>query len=234
MSLAGVVAYAPVWVTPATWGATIRPEAVAAFHLTTREAGGLVAYALYYFYSHGEVLDGPGGGLAMFQPQRRDVLTRLMTTECGDQVPVDVVQLGDTPDQFYDAAFIDEVGGCALFGTCTTPLAMTWHQRFLDDRPAVDPQGVPMALLAGSRDEAVTPDRAQCGIDKIERDLAAAPGATASLVTCGDPEATHGSIITRNAAWAVAWMAARFGGGPEPSACTSWVPLTCGTPPSND
>src|SRR5256885_9485236 len=112
-------------------------------------------YDLDYFYSHGEVYDGPGGGLAMIQPAKRAAVRSFLMSQCAPNPPpgVDITSLGATPADFFDPAFISSVGGCGTgFGPCDDATAMTWKARFSADRPAIDANGPPLLVFDGGKD----------------------------------------------------------------------------------
>jgi pimeloyl-ACP methyl ester carboxylesterase len=234
MTLVGVVGFAPLWVAPTAWGAVITTTAAQLYHINTRDNGGILGYGLYYFYGHGELYDGPGHGLDMFQEDKKPIVKDLMTNECNDQVYLDVTRLGDVAADFYDPVFIDKVGTCALTGSCDAEPAATWKKRFVADRPHLNTRGAKLVVWQGGMDATITPAFAQCGIDRINHDYAADPQATSSFTLCGDPMATHGSVVRRNLEWVNHWIDARLGGAAEPAACTQWVTDSCAPLPPND
>jgi pimeloyl-ACP methyl ester carboxylesterase len=234
--LAGVAAFAPFWMPPRTWGAAL------ATGLTTETDPEAITFSLMYFYGHGELYDGPGGGLAMIQPESQADVSRLLTRYCLDEVRAGLPDLGLEPRDFFEPLFPSEVGACALAGneaSCGAGEAKLWNDRFQADRPKLDRTGAPIVVWQGRDDQVVTPDRAKCGFDRIRKDLAKAPE---SLFTvCGDDQGTHGSVLNRNIGWVNEWIAARAVGGDEPAACPgeealvrSGVRLECTTPPPND
>jgi hypothetical protein len=121
----------------------------------------------------------------------------------------------------YDQTFLDQMTTCAAVETaCDGAAAQKWMPRFAADRPNIDATGAPIVIWQGGADATVTPDRAHCGVDKIDADLAAAASATATLTGCVDPTATHGTIVVTGMDWAAQWIDARTVGGAEPAACT--------------
>src|SRR5262249_37328583 len=155
--------------------------------LNTQDNAGVVSFAALYFYTHGELYDGAGGGLAMFQAQKRPQVQSLMTTQCLNGIAQMIATLGATPADFFEGAFVDSVGRCAVLATgCDAGAAATWVPRFRADRPAIDGQGGSIVIWQGAMDRTVDPGRAQCGFDKIRQDLAAASAPTATFSVCGD------------------------------------------------
>jgi hypothetical protein len=215
-TLDAVIAFAPVWFSAATWGGATTSIA----GLTTANDSGAIAYSMEYFYGHGELYDGPGGGLTMFDSSKRAQIGDLLSTSC---TPEDFVStLGVDPSDIYDATFIDEMTACAGAGICFA--AGDWGNRFTADRPTIDPAGGSLVIWQGAMDQTVTPDRAQCGFDKIRADLSSATSPTTTLSVCSMDWVNH-------------FIAQKTLGELAPAACGSESLLgnqTCPTPPSNN
>ncbi|MGZ3406064.1 MAG: lipase family protein [Polyangia bacterium] len=231
--LVGIATYAPLWLSAYAWAAILTPVA----GYKTSDSAYPVMYDLDYFYSHGELYDGPGGGLAMIQPAKRAAVQSFLMSQCAPNPPpgVDITTLGAAPSDFFDSTFIDSIGACGIgFGGCTDATAMTWTARFAADRPPIDPQGPPILIYNGGMDTNFPPARAQCMFDKINADLMGATSPTTTIATCFDPDAQHFDIMRRDVDYANQWIAARVGIGPEPAACTPFpTGQTCLTPPPN-
>lgn len=233
--LIGVAVYAPLWLSSYAWAAILLP--IAGF--STAQDGYAIMYQLDYFYSHGELYDGPGGGLAMIQQDKRDAVRSFLMGQCGPIAPpgVNITSLGATPGDIFDASFVNSVSGCGFSGPgpgCDDATAQLWTKRFEADRPPIDPNGPPILVYNGGKDANFPPNRAQCMFDRINADLAAVPSPTTTITTCIDPDAQHFDIMRRDIAYANQWIAARAGIGPEPAACTPFpTGLTCATPPPN-
>jgi hypothetical protein len=230
--LSGVLAFAPVWYVAKAWGAAL--TSLAGFN-TTSNADALW-YSLLYFYNHGEILDGPGGGTAMYLPAKRSIAQTIFSTKCADST-ASVQMLGSTTADFLDPAFTDSMSNCSILGTdCDKNAAATWQPRWRADRPAVDAHGPPIVIWQGGMDTTVSPGLAQCGFDKITADLQATPGATATLTTCADATADHALIVQRHHSWGLGYVGARTLGLSEPDACPGIAtlgPPSCQQPPSN-
>ena len=230
-SLVGAVAFAPLWLTGRTWGGVLSPIGM---QNTTANAS-LLALQLLYFYGHGELYDGPGGGTVMFREAKRAQVKTNLTALCYGELTSSMRSLGDTPPDYFDAGFATRVGDCALGGDCTSDDAKRWRPRFTVDRPRLDPAGAPVVVLQGGADATIAPKYAQCGFDRMAADLP--PGGHATLTLCGDAAATHGSVVERGIDWVGQWASARVGAGPEPAACkgiSELGPLTCPPLPPND
>lgn len=231
--LIGIAAYAPLWLSAYAWAAILSPAAM----FTTKDSGYPVMYDLDYFYSHGELYDGPGGGLAMIQPAKRDAVKSFLMNQCSPIPPpgVNITTLGDTPSDIFDSAFVSSVSGCGLgFGMCSDATAMTWTARFSADRPPIDPKGPTILMYTGGLDTNFPPPRAQCMYDKINADMMGAMSPTTTISSCFDPNAQHFDIMRRDVDYANKWIAARAGLAAEPAPCTPFpTGQTCMTPPPN-
>lgn len=213
--LDGVIAFAPAWIPGQTPGlALFKP-----FALNTTDDSGQLRLAMAYFYTHAEVYDGPGSGLDLFRPSKRSlVAAELATCAFTPTIPLEV--LGTTPSDFFEPAFVDSIGACA-FGdaaACATEPAATWVPRFRADRPHLDPQGADIVMWQGAEDHLASTEFAQCAIDKINADFAV-PETTAAYTLCGDRDAAHETILSRNMSWTAQWIASRTGDAPEPAPC---------------
>jgi hypothetical protein len=236
--LVGVAPLSLLWLSGQTWGAADSPLA----GLNTQHDPALLSYSLFFFYGHGELYDGPGGGLAMFQAAKRDQVKALLTGSCEADMSAMLPALGTSASDFYDPAFVSSLSDCMLLQTnCDLEPAKTWKARALADRPPVDPAGAPIVIWHGALDQDIPPARAQCGIDKLTLDLG--PVAPTSMLTvCGDSQADHSGVPKRDIHWISQWIGTRANGQPNPDGCPGVAPLqppgggalTCATPPAND
>ncbi|HKA90045.1 MAG TPA: lipase family protein, partial [Haliangiales bacterium] len=220
VALKGVVAFAPVWF-------PIRTFAAVPFLYGPSAYPDAYAFAFLYFYGHGELLDGVGHGGDIFRADKRAAISATVAGECLGAVVDYARTAGTMGSDVYDQTFLDGIVTCAALetGTCGSAAAQKWMPRFAADRPPIDAVGAPMVIWQGMADATVTPDRAHCGVDKVAADLAAAGNATATLTTCVDATATHGTIVVTGMDWAAQWIAARTAGGAEPAACTDATAL---------
>jgi hypothetical protein len=224
----GVAAFAPWWTSMAAWGAIFNP--IAGFD--TKNDSTPILFAMFYFYSAGELRDGPGGGVEMYQPADQALAkTTVLSPQCFDTT--DLLKLGTTPSDFVLDSYVNDVGGsCAVSGMCTSTLSALWKTRWQDDRPPLDPNGPPLLIEYGGMDVYVTPGYAQCGRDKIAMDFGANP--TATVTYCYDDGADHNDIVRRDSDYVNAWIAARAGVGSEPAACAPFPSgETCTPLPAN-
>lgn len=236
--LAGVLAFAPMWIPGQTPGLIISN----ALGLNTTDDAGSLRLAMAYFYTHAEIYDGAGRGLALFQPNLRSrVQAELAACPSTPNVaPLEV--LGKTTADFFEPAFVDSIGSCVLGSEedCAKEPAAAWLPRFRADRPRLDARGTDVVMWLGAEDESIPPDLGQCAIDKINADFSA-PDTTATFTLCGDRTAAHETILSRNMSWAAEWIASHTGDAPEPAPCAGRneiVPaddvLECGLPGNAD
>jgi hypothetical protein len=214
--LAGVMAFAIAWIPGQTPGLVISK----ALGLNTTDDAGSLRLAMFYFYTHAEVHDGPGSGLALFQPSKRSLVKAALSGCAASPSEVPLEALGRTSSDFFEPAFVDSIGSCVLGDevACATDPAAAWLPRFRAARPRLDPRGADVVMWLGGEDPAVSSELAQCGIDKINADFSA-PETTATYTLCGDRSAAHETILSRNMSWTAQWIAARTGGAPEPAPC---------------
>lgn len=188
--LVAVAAFTPLWI-PATYFAAGLSE-ISGF--TTANAAYLIGYAIQYFWTHAELLEGRAAAEALFQPRVLDGIRSFVEDACLLEAETRLPPLGMTPADLFEQTFNDDVSTCALDPrTCTSPLAQKWRDRLAADRPHVDPAGAPIWVGFGGADATITPPRARCALDRLRSDLGA-QGATATLTVCGDPRGLHGQI----------------------------------------
>jgi hypothetical protein len=108
----------------------------------------------------------------------------------------------------------------------------------LADRPHLTGKAatVPILLTYGGKDDAITPDRFQCVLDRLQEDQA-------TLEYCYDPEGMHGELPAQLGGYAINWIAHKTLGEAMTSSCPSTEmnlvdgdgnPQKCATPPPND
>jgi len=230
--LVGVAAFAPFWAPGRTFGA------ITGFGFDTVESPGPLAFMIEYFYTHAELIDGPGRGAELFVPSVRSKLKKYVQSCDFTATPA---VLGKYPSDFFQPDFLTAVSNCGLdINACSGGIAGKWESRFRADRPTLDRGGAPVVLWQGKYDAVIPTSFAKCAIDKLRQDL---PGtnSTARFTLCGDANADHESVQGNNVAWVMKWIEARAFGGPEPQACpgedaltdSETGPLECQTPPGN-
>jgi alpha-beta hydrolase superfamily lysophospholipase len=225
-TLAGVVAYAPLWLSQASWGAL---PALASTY-TFKTAPLVNAVAIWYVYTHGELLDGAGHGGDAFKAAKRADVKKFVDGTCESAVDT-ITQLGNDITDVYDSPFTSALEGPAAFGSqCQDDLCTKWHRRFNDDRPHFTGAQlqVPILLPYGGMDTTIPPDRMGCVIDRLDSDKA-------SYKVCYDPNASHTPIVDVKSDYVNGWIGARTLGEPEPAACPdAFTKTACATPPPNE
>jgi pimeloyl-ACP methyl ester carboxylesterase len=257
--LVGVAAMAPFW-------APLRllPLTVAGPPYDTNPIAQ--AFAIEYFYTGAEVRDGAGHGELLFNPDKRALLSTYVATCNFSSTSCNFIN--SPPEgfglasEFFDGPFFAAVSACGFDRSqCkASPLAKTWEQRFVSDRPTLDRNGAPIVLWHGAADPVIPAPFAKCAVKKITRDLGlnknGDPDADDSDVEkivnspafsfCGDPYADHDQILSDNALWISQWITARALGEPEPTAggcmptkqfkdavAATGQTFTCPNPPGN-
>lgn len=230
-TLDGVVAYAPAYFSQAAFAAIISslassiPGAVNSFTM---------ASAVMYIQGHLAALEGEASRDDAFQTSQAAAVDALFDNNCEGVVggaTTGLPSLGiNKGSDLFTPQYVMEVGNCGAIGTCSSPLSQTWRDRFVADRPAVDPT-VPLYLWGGGKDDTVTPALTQCVIDRVSAE-------TTHFTACGDAEGTHETIIGLSAPWVRAYLATVFLGASPPAACTPYATAVPGTvcpsvPPNN-
>ncbi len=231
-TLVGVAVMAPLWTSMAIWAAAVTDAA----GLMTATDLSSVLYAMEYAYSAGELRDGAGHGVDVFQTAKQaDAKAAILSDACYDQAKVSA--LGVKPSDFFDTHYATVVGyTCAASPSnpdCTDAEAAKWKARWISDRPPIDPNGAPMLVFYGGGDTAVSPQRAQCARKKIAADIAG--GGTATIQYCFDETAQHRDIVRGPSAdYLNKWIAFKAGVGTDPGACAPFPDLTpCAASPNN-
>ncbi len=234
-TIAGVVGYAPLWLSQRSWGAILEPgvaEATPGYPIAT--AGLPSAIAVWYHYEQAELLDGPGEGLKLFKADKQAVIKEYVDTACVG----DYKLLADNASHVYklfEGSFVTAIAAPAAgFGAgCQgNPVCEKWIKRYTADRPHLTGAAAttPILLLYGGADTTIPPERMRCALDRLKED-----GVNMSF--CFEAAATHGSIIDQKSDYVSDWIANLTLGGPAPAACAaneSAVTAECATPPPND
>ena len=234
INVAAVATFAPLWLNQRTWGALFLEQN------TYPIAGspGINAIAVWYHYTHGELLDGPGHGLDPFATDKRDGIKHFVDTDCYPDGPqADLTSLGTIASDLYDPAFVKSVKYASAGGDCNAgdDVCTKWVKRYVEDRPALSGT-VPLLIAYGGSDTSIPKDRMQCVFDKLVNDKYA-------YTVCVDPTRGHTGTVRTKADYVADWIAARTLGAPEPAKCAfdqsaitddAGAPVICATPPPND
>jgi pimeloyl-ACP methyl ester carboxylesterase len=245
-TLAGVAAYSPFWFNSAAWGAMFL---VASEYPLNPPSGGApfaVGIGVWYHYSQGELLDGPGHGLDVFATDKRQAIKEFVDTTCiggNDSDFALLKKLGTSVTDLYDPTFVRAVKIPAAFGQpCTTdptlgPICEKWMARYAASRPHLTgaAASTPLLLLYGGEDAVIPPERAVCGFERIKEDKA-------NYTFCYEQSKDHWGIVDARAEYVNDWIASLTLGGSSPPPCTAepssvvadgGAPATCATNPPN-
>jgi len=234
-SLRGVVAAAPLWLPQRSWAALLLLSSSYPFTTT----GSINMVSIWYHYTHGELLDGPGKGLEVFRADQRDAIRKLVEDACwADRYPA-LEALGASAADVFDPTFVSAVAAPAAVGaTCATEepakaLCEKWMKRYLADRPHLEgaAKSVPILFLYGNKDAVIPPERAACARERLLSD-------GANVEWCIDAEVEHAGpsgVLAARSSYAADWIAARTLGEPPPATCAKLeIPAECDPIPPND
>jgi pimeloyl-ACP methyl ester carboxylesterase len=226
LTIAAVSVYSPLWLSARANGAfLLKPGTY------TLQTSAVPSVILWYMYTHGELLDGPGHGVDVFAANKRAIVKSFIDNDCWNASYPDLEDAGASANDFLDPAFIAAIkypaaglGGCmatddpaACCANSNSPdvaLCTKWMKRFVSDWPHITgaATSVPILSMYGGHDETITPDVAACVFTRYKAD-------GLNYKVCFDPAGGHSSIVSVRADYVNDWIAARTLGAPEPSAC---------------
>ncbi|MBI2396133.1 MAG: alpha/beta fold hydrolase [Deltaproteobacteria bacterium] len=233
-----VVTAAPLWLPQRTWASLFLLED--SYPFTTSPNPNMVN--IWYHYTHGELLDGPGKGLDVFKADKRDGIKKLMDEACWAARYPALEALGAKASDIFDPVFVDSIMATASSGAaCPTAepkkaICEKWMARYLADRPKIEgaAKDVPILFLYGNKDTTIPPDRITCARDKLKLD-------GAKMEWCIEPDASHSDpnpgILELRADWAADWVASKTLGTPAPAPCAlgeADITATCNPIPPNE
>jgi pimeloyl-ACP methyl ester carboxylesterase len=212
LTIAGVAVYAPLWFSQRAWGAVfVEPQN---FAFTKSSAG---AVSLWYFYTHGELLDGPGHGTDLIVPSKQPIVKSFVANDCWSPSYPDLEDGGASANDYFDPNFVNSFGTAAISDcSASDTTCVKWLDRMKADRPHLmgNAAKVPILILYANNDTTITPDLMACVVDRLTTDKA-------SFTFCYDADPVgHGGIVTAKADYVAAWALAQAAGGPAPAACT--------------
>jgi pimeloyl-ACP methyl ester carboxylesterase len=258
LNVAAVANFAPAWINSRLWGAL--------FQVQTQYSINVAAYLtgadVWYHYTHGELLDGPGHGLDIFAADKRDAIKAWVETQCwgdeglGQLLPIALYGTPAMPQQatgdagaeptgtvsmLYDPSFVKSVKTAAAFGQGCAPgdaLCEKWIARYIADRPHLTGKAVttPMLFVHGLADTTIPSERMKCSLDRLKED-------GTNLGVCILPDRGHEGIVRQKIDYIVDWIAAKTLGEAEPAGCAlnesavvdaKGIAIPCATPPPND
>jgi len=240
VNIAAVATFVPNWLSQRTWGAVFLLANAYPFD----EQPTPNAVSLWYHYTLAELYDGPGKSAELFRPEKYEGVKKFMEETCWGPPYPSMEALGTNLLEVFDPAFTVAIQGAAAFGSeCPgeEPAKSTcekWIARYLADRPHLTGKAatVPILVTYGGKDDAITPDRFQCALDRLQEDQA-------NLEYCFDPEGMHGELPLQLGGYAINWIANKTLGEALDAPCPSkeiklvdedGAPMKCATPPPND
>ena len=242
VDIAAVATLSPLWLSQRSWGALL--FVASSYPLATEPTPN--AISIWYHYSHGELLDGPGHGLDPFVPAKQALIKSFVNMDCdaqgwdgssGSEYP-DLQAAATTSADLFDPAFVQSVGLAAATGqACAAGDAVCakWTQRYIEDRPHLTTK-VPILIEYGSADDTIPPGRMACVTERLKQDNVA-------YSFCLNPGVGHEGILRAAGSNVVDWIASQTLGEPAPAPCAltdvnltddAGVPIQCATPPPND
>jgi pimeloyl-ACP methyl ester carboxylesterase len=260
INVAAVAVFAPLWFSQATWGALL-------YEAVDYPLGGAsadpspTAISIWFHYTNGELMDGPGHGLDPFSASQQSVITHFIDNDCwaagwsgtgapdswdsGTMYP-DLQAAGTDALSFFDPFFANAIEKSAAFGTTSRPcgdddaglLCQKWMARYAADRPHLS-NTPPILISYGGADTTLIPPLMQCVTQRLQQD-------NAGYSFCLDPMYGHGGNLRAHADYAADWIGAQTLGETPPAACAltdqnltsdggvNGVPIACETPPPNN
>jgi pimeloyl-ACP methyl ester carboxylesterase len=240
LSVVASAVYAPLWISQRSWGAI--PYAAVDYPLVTQPTANAVA--VWYHYTHGELLDGPGHGLDPFLASKRSVITHFISGDCTDQgydggigsAYPDLVDAATNAAGLFDPAFVTSVGMAATLGSpCATgdDVCAKWLQRYVEDRPHLT-TSVPVLVEYGLLDQTLPPRLMACATDRLTSDQV-------HYSFCTSPDVGHQTVIRQQASYVADWIASQTLGEPAPAPCPTSNTIaddaglvSCPSEPPND
>lgn len=236
-NLKAVVAAAPLWLPQRSWGALFALEDLYLFSVSPTAP----MVSIWYHYTHAEVLDGPGEGVKLFKPEKRDAIKKLMDETCWAAKYPALEALGTKVSDVFDPTFADAVMNPAANGVpCATEepkksICEKWMARYLADRPKFEgaATSVPVLFMYGLKDTTIPADRVTCARDSLKK-------SGAKMEWCVDESAEHGGtdgILAKRVSWAADWVGSKLLGEPAPAPCPKTeadIDATCNVVPPND
>jgi pimeloyl-ACP methyl ester carboxylesterase len=240
--IAALVTYSPLWFSQRTWGALLFLHD----RFPIKTSGTPNAVSVWYHYTHGELLDGPGKGLEVFAESKRAGIKDFVDTQCWTDGYAKLEALGTTARDLYDPTFANAIATAASgIGDCNgNALCEKWMARYAEDRPRLTGNAtkVPILYIYGNKDTAIPPDRSACGLQRLTTgDGANVKGDGANVTVCVEPNEEHTPVVDVRSSYASDWIAFKTLDGPDPGPCAvtqisdqNGALAKCATPPPND
>ena len=242
LNIVAVATFSPLWIPQRSWGTILIAPGLYPLSGDTLTPN---AVSVWYHYTHGELLDGPGHGGDVFAPGKRAAIKAWVDSQCwAGSGWTELAKLGSNSGDLFDPAFTAAIADKASGnGDCPTTdpgktLCNTWMTRYLNDRPHLTGKAktVPIRVFYGALDTTIPPDRVTCALDRLKSD-------GANYKVCVDGTTNHSTVVSVKASFAADWIASLTLGEPDPGSCgkdeTAIVDslgnlAVCNTLPPND
>jgi pimeloyl-ACP methyl ester carboxylesterase len=244
LKVAAVATYSPLWIAQSTWAALF----VEANSYPINQDPSPTAVAIWYHYTHGELLDGPGHGLDAFAPAVQATIKHFVDNDCwytgwdgsdAGTVYPDLQDAGKTALDFFSPSFVSSVKFSAALGNACNAgddVCAKWSQRYQDDRPHLTGT-TPLLIEYGASDTTIPPTRMACVIDRLKNQD------KVPYTFCLNPSYGHTGVVRATASYVADWIGATTLGEPAPTPCAmtdanlvddAGAPIGCAQPPPNN
>ena len=225
-TIAAVAVYTPIWLSQRAWGAIFVEPSTYTF-----ASSAVPAVSIWYHYTHGELLDGPGHGVDLFQPSKQAVVKAFVDNDCWAASYPDLLDAGTSANDLFLTSYT------SVMGPAATPLAsgdckgdatcQKWLDRMTADWPHITGNAakVPILVWYANNDTTVTPDGMQCVYNRLSGD-------GLSYKPCYDPNPVgHAGPPALDNNYVVDWAAQQALGDPAPTeTCQVLAPNDAGVP----
>lgn len=231
LDIVAAAVYAPLWFTQRSWGLVFLEPTTYAF---SKSSGGAVS--ILYHYTHGELLDGPGHGLDLIQPDKQALVKSFVDDDCWAKHYPSLEDAGTSggPDagasanDIFLSSYSSAISSAALSDNCNgDATCQKWLDRMTTDWPHLTGTAakVPTLVLYATGDTTITPDLMACVYDRLSADKI-------NYQTCYVTDSSgHSGAIASKADYVADWIAQQTLGAPAPSeTCTPLPTDDAGTP----
>lgn len=218
-TIAGVAVYAPLWLSQRAWGAVFL--APTGYPIHTSSVG---VVSIWYHYTHGELLDGPGHGLDVFDPSKQALVKSFVDNDCWNPPYAILDDAGTSANDFFLASYVNAIGLPASpigNGDCKgDALCQKWIDRMTADYPHLTGNAakVPILVWYANNDTTITPDGMQCVFNRLSSD-------NTNYKVCYDTNPVgHGGTPAVDNNYVVDWAAQQTLGDPAPTQSCAPLP----------
>jgi len=227
LDIAAAAVYAPLWFTQRSWGVVFLDPTDYSF---AKSSGGKVS--ILYHYTHGELLDGPGHGVDLIQPDKQAVVKSFVDNDCWAKDYPDLDDAGSSANDFFLSSYANAISTAALSDDCKgDATCQTWLDRMTADWPHLTGTAakVPTLVLYATGDTTISPDLMACVYDRLSADKI-------NYQTCYVTDSSgHSGSIASKADYVADWLAQQTMGAPAPTeTCTPLPTDDAGTPQLGD